>query len=301
MMKVLVSGSHGLIGSALVEFLYGQDHDVVRLVRKRPKPDGSEVYWNPQGGAIDSTGLEGMDAVVNLAGESLSGRWTDEKKRQIRDSRIKGTRLLSEALAKLSNPPKALVSTSASGYYGNRGNEILTEETGAGTGFLADLCVEWEAATEPAAESGIRVVITRNGIVLSPKGGALEQMLLPFKLGIGGRMGSGVQYMSWIAIDDLITVIDFALTNESIVGPINTVSPNPVTNREFAETLGRVLSRPTILSMPGFMLRLAFGEMADEALLTSQRILPRRLLDSGFTFHYPDLEPALRYLLGDRG
>lgn len=296
-MKVLISGSHGLIGSAVSSFLSGKGHEIVRLVRRRPKPDGAEVYWNPTGGTIDTSPIVGIDAVINLAGESIYGRWTEDKKKEIRNSRVEGTRLLAETISKLPDPPQVFISASASGYYGNRGIEVLTEDSGAGTGFLADLCVKWEAATQPAIDSGIRVVITRNGIVLSPRGGALEQMLVPFKLGIGGRMGSGSQYMSWIAIDDLVNGIDRVLSDEKLSGPINMTSPNPVTNRDFTETLGNVLSRPTILSIPSIMLRIAFGEMADQALLASQRMIPRRLLDSGFKFNFAELPTALRHLL----
>lgn len=247
-----------------------------------------------------SVGSEGPDAVVHLAGENIArARWSERQKALIRDSRVKGTRLLCDLLARYSPPPKALVCASAVGYYGDRADEILKEESAPGSGFLADVCREWEAATQPAVERGIRVVNLRIGIVLSPMGGALAKMLTPFKLGVGGTIGSGRQYMSWIALDDVVGAIHFALTNESLHGPVNAVAPNPVTNREFTHTLGRVLSRPTLFPMPAFAARLVLGEMADALLLASARVEPAQLLASGFTFRHPDLEAALRALLKD--
>jgi uncharacterized protein (TIGR01777 family) len=245
-----------------------------------------------------AAGSERPDAVVHLAGENIaSARWTERQKARIRDSRVKATGLLCNLLARYSPPPKALVCASAIGYYGDRGDEILKEESAPGSGFLSDVCREWEAATQPAVERGIRVVNLRIGMVLSALGGGLAKMLTPFKLGAGGVMGSGRQYMSWIAVDDLVDAIHFALTHESLRGPANAVAPSPVTNREFTRTLGRVLSRPTPFPMPAFAARLAFGEMADALLLASTRVQPARLLASGFTFRYPDLEGALRHLL----
>ena len=250
-MNVLVSGSSGLVGSALVAALNADGHRVKRLVRAAVRDAEDEVGWDPAGGVLDPAGLEGLDAVVHLAGENIaSGRWTTAKKARIRDSRVKGTELLCQTLARLDRPPKTLVSTSAVGYYGDRGDEVLTEDSPPGHGFLAEVCEAWEAATEPAAAKGIRVVRLRIGVVLSPRGGALAKMLPAFKMGLGGRIGNGRQYMSWITLDDLVGVIRFALTNNELSGPVNAVSPNPVTNLEFTKTLGRVLHRPTVLPLP---------------------------------------------------
>jgi hypothetical protein len=256
------------------------------------------VYWNPAGGDIDAPKLEGFDAVVHLAGEPITGRWNAAKKRSIRDSRVKGTRLLCETLAKLSRRPRVLVAASASGYYGGRGDEVLREESEAGSSFLSQVCQEWEAATQPAAERGIRVVNLRFGFVLSPVGGGLGKMLPAFKLGAGGKIGSGKQYLSWIAIDDLVQIILFATTAEALHGPVNAVAPNPVTNLVFTKTLGRVLGRPAIFPIPAFAVRLALGQMGKELLLASARIEPARLLSAGYQFRFPELEGALRHLLG---
>jgi len=294
-MNILVTGSTGLIGSELCAFLAANKHRIVRLVRKAPA-GSDEIAWDPSSGKLGTGSLEGIDAVIHLAGESIAGgRWTAERKRRIRESRINGTRLLVQALGRLSNPPKSLVSVSAVGYYGDRGEELLVEDSGPGTGFLADLCREWEKATEPATAHGIRVVIPRLGMVLSPKGGALAAMLPAFRCGIGGRIGSGRQYMSWIAMDDLLGVFLHAIHCELLRGPVNAVSPNPATNREFSKTLGRILSRPVLFAMPSFAARAVFGEMADEALLASARVSPARLRDSGYPFKFPELESALRH------
>jgi uncharacterized protein (TIGR01777 family) len=297
-MKIVVSGSSGTVGSALVSFLTSQGHAVTRLVRSKPKDTDGAIGWDPVGGTVDTAGLEGHDGVAHLAGENIAGRWTPAKKAAIRDSRVRGTRLLAEALAGLQQPPRVLVCASALGYYGDRGNLVLREDTGSGTGFLAETCREWEAAAQPAAEKGIRVVHLRIGIVLSPRGGALKEMLMPFKMGVGGRMGTGKQYWSWVAVDDVAGVLLHALTTESLSGPVNTSSPKPVTNREFTKVFGRVLGRPTIFPMPAFAAKLALGEMAEELLLASQRLDVSKLLGSGYQFRYPDLESALRYLLG---
>jgi uncharacterized protein (TIGR01777 family) len=298
-MKILVTGSTGLIGSALIPFLTTGGHSVVRLVRSPPAPGGEEVHWDPDANAIDAVGLEGADAVVHLAGENVFGRWTDEKKARIRDSRVGGTTLLSETLARLTRPPSVFVCASAIGYYGDRGDEILTEESAPGSGFLAGVCRAWETATGPAAAAGIRVVNTRFGIVLSPGGGALATMLTPFKMGAGGKVGSGDQYVSWISIDDAIGAILHALQVDSLRGPVNVVAPNPVTNARLAETLGGVLSRPAAFTVPAFAVRLALGaELADETVFASQRVEPSRLLSSGYTFRHTQLEGALRHLLG---
>ena len=298
-MKVLVSGSSGLVGSALVPFLTGGGHQVVRLVRSEPGPEASEVCWDPETGSIDRAGLKGVDAAVHLAGESIAaGRWTAARSARILESRVKGTRLLAETLAELEQPPKALVSASAVGYYGDRGEETLREESGSGSAFLSEVCRQWEAATEPAAAAGIRVVNLRFGVILASAGGALPRLLTPFRLGGGGTLGSGKQFMSWVALDDVVGSILHALTTEALRGPVNAVGPQAVTNREFTKALGRALGRPTLFPMPACAARLAFGEMADELLLASQRVEPAKLLASGYQFRFPDLEGALRHLLG---
>lgn len=297
-MKVLVTGASGFVGSALVPFLVNEGHFVVRLVRSTPAPGRNEVSWDPERGAIDLDALEGIDAAVHLAGESIAGSsWTGEGKRKIRDSRVGGTRLLCDSFSRLERPPETLVCASAVGYYGDRGHEVLREESPPGTGFLAQVCREWEAASEAAERKGIRVVRLRIGMVLSAKGGALAKMLGIFRAGLGGRVGSGEQYMSWIALDDLVGAVDHAIRTPSLEGPVNAVSPRPVTNREFARTLGRVLGRPAVLPAPAFAVRLVLGEMADELLLASTRVAPDRLLLSGYAFRYPELEGALRHLL----
>jgi len=289
-MKILVSGSHGLVGKALLRSLTVAGHDVVRLERG--------VQWHPDRGTMDANQLEGFDAVVHLAGESIaSGRWTAEKKRAIRDSRVNGTALLSTTLAQLSQPPALFLSASAIGYYGDRDGELLTESSPPGKDFLAGVCVEWENATQPAAEKGIRTVLARFGIILDAHEGALAKMLTPFRMGIGGRIGDGKQWMSWVALDDVINGLKFVIPNQTIDGPVNYVAPNPVTNAEFTKTLGRVLSRPTLFPIPEFGARLAFGEMADALLLSSQRVVPTVLNENGFQFTRPTLEDALRSIL----
>jgi hypothetical protein len=297
-MNILLTGSSGLIGQALIPVLTAGGHHVICLVRFKPQGGASLVYWNPAGGEIDAPKLEGLDATVHLAGETIAGRWTAAKKRAIRESRVEGTRLLCETLARLSNRPRVLVAVSASGYYGDRGDEVLREESKAGSSFLAQVCQEWEAATRPAAESGIRVVNLRIGFVLSRAGGGLAKMLPAFKMGVGGKIGSGKQYMSWIAIDDLVQIILFAITGENLNGAVNAAAPNPVTNLEFTKTLGRVLGRPAIFPMPTLAVRLAFGEMGQELLLASTRLEPSRLLSAGYQFRIPQLEVALRHVLG---
>jgi uncharacterized protein (TIGR01777 family) len=298
-MHVLVSGSTGLVGSALVPFLTTGGHQVTRLVRSAPRSGAKEVPWDPARGRVPTPGLEGVDAVVHLAGENIaSGRWTAEKKARIRDSRVQGTRLLCEALAELAEPPKVLVSASAIGYYGDCGDRVLREDSPPGDDFLAEVCRGWEDATQPARQRGIRVVNLRFGIVLSPAGGALSKMLTPFKLGLGGVIGSGEQYMSWIALDDVVGAIHHALVTETLQGPVNAVAPQPVTNREFTRTLGRVLGRPTLFPMPAFAARTIFGEMADALLLASTRVDATRLRETDYAFRFADLESALRHLLG---
>ena len=299
-MRILVTGSSGLIGSALVPFFTSQGHQVVRLVRPG-KAAGTEavVVWDPDAGKLEASLLENFDAVVHLAGHNIAaGRWTEDVKKRIRDSRVRGTELLSESLASLQTPPRVMISASAVGYYGSRGDEVLTEESLPGSGFLAEVAKEWEGATGAARRKGIRVVNLRTGMVLSGKGGALKAMLPAFKAGAGGKLGDGKQFISWIAIDDLLRVFAHAILTESLNGPVNAVSPNPVRNAEWTEIFGKVLGRPTILAMPAPLVRLMFGEMADALLLASQRVDPRRLLASGFAFEFPDLEPALRHVLG---
>lgn len=296
-MRVLVSGSTGLVGNAVIKRLKAEGHEAIRLVRKRGNHGDPEVLWNPSEGKIARDGLEGLDAVIHLAGENIAERWTEEKKRRIRDSRIVGTALLSSALAGLADPPKVMVSASAIGFYGDRGNEILGEDAAPGTGFLSEVCQGWENATEKAEKAGIRVVHMRIGVVLAAQGGALDAMLKPFKLGVGGVLGTGRQYMSWIALDDLVAAILFVLKKDGIEGAVNATAPRAVTNREFTKTLGKVLNRPTVLPAPAFGLRLVLGEMADEMLLSSARCAPDRLKETGFGFNFVELERALRHAL----
>jgi uncharacterized protein (TIGR01777 family) len=298
-MKILMSGSHGLVGKALTKSLTNDGHEVVRLVRHNRSLGALEVEWDPNQGRIDAEHLEGHDVVVHLAGESIAGgRWTDQKKRAIRDSRVNGTRLLSESLARLSRPPSLFLSASAIGYYGDRGDELLTEASAPGNDFLANVCVEWENATRPAVEKGIRTVHARFGIILDAEGGALAKMLTPFRMGIGGRVGDGKQWMSWVALDDVVNGLRFLMEEPSTRGPVNFVAPNPVTNAEFTKTLGRALSRPTLFPVPMFAARLAFGEMADALLLSSQKVEPGVLKSMAYQFRWPTLEAALRHILG---
>jgi uncharacterized protein (TIGR01777 family) len=297
-MEVAITGAGGLIGSALVPFLRTGGHAVTRLVRRAPAAD-DEIRWDPDRGAIDADALEGVDAVVNLAGENLGeGRWSERRKALFRDSRVDSTRLLAETLARMKRRPKVLLSASAIGYYGSRGDEWLTEETPPADDFLGRLVRDWEAAAAPASAVGIRVVHPRMGMVLSPAGGALGKMLLPFRMGLGGVLGSGRQYMSWVAIDDVLGVFHHALVREDLAGPVNAVTPVPVTNTEFTRTLGRVLGRPTIAPVPAVVLRLVFGEMADATILSSIRVRPGKLVATGYHFRFPELEPALRHVLG---
>jgi len=296
-MKILIAGASGLVGSALVSKLKAEGAEVTPLVRSAAK--SGEIEWHPDRGSIDAPALQGCDAIINLAGDGIAnGRWTEEKKRRILDSRVNGTRLLCETVANLSRKPKAFINASAVGFYGSRGDELVDEDSGPGEGFLASVCRQWELATAPAEQAGIRVVKLRFGVILAKGGGIMGSILGPFKFGLGGKIGSGDQVMSWVAMDDVVAAISFILQNESLRGPINVVAPHPVTNEEFTKTLGHVLSRPTALAMPAFAVRLAFGEMADEMLLTSQRVIPKKLNDAGYEFQQPELEGALRKHLG---
>jgi uncharacterized protein (TIGR01777 family) len=297
-MIVAITGSTGLVGTALVHALEGEGHFVRRMVRRAVRDGDHEIHWDLAAGTMDAAELSGVDAVVHLAGENIAAhRWNNSFKSKVRDSRIRGTGLVCQTLAGLASKPAVLISASATGYYGNRGDEAVDESSPAGRGFLAEVCQQWEAETQPARDADIRVVNLRIGVVLSRGGGALAQMLTPFKLGLGGVLGSGRQYFSWITLDDLVRAIQFALSAAALAGPVNAVAPEPVTNREFTKTLGRVLSRPTVFPMPAVAARLAFGEMADEMLLGGVRVVPRALASAGFTFRYPQLEQALRHAI----
>ncbi len=297
-MRVAVTGSSGLVGSAVVAALEGQGHQVVRLVRQRPEPEGG-VYWEPSLGEIHASRLEGLDAVVHLAGESVAARrWTRAQKERIRRSRVDGTRLLATTLAQLSARPAVLACASGTGYYGDRGDELVDESSSPGTGFLAEVCQQWEAAAEPARAAGIRVVHLRFGMVLSDRGGALARMLPLFRRKLGGRVGSGRQFWSWVALDDVVRVVLRALEDDRLTGPVNCVSPYPVTNRQFTRTLADVLGQPAVLPAPAWALQLLLGQMARELLLASTRCIPRRLQEAGFEFLFPDLPTALRHVVG---
>ncbi len=310
-MEIAVTGASGLVGSALTPALAAAGHRVRRVVRRHPalnrapvRPSGQpathpdEVGWNASTGYFETAGLEGAEAVVHLAGENIAtGRWTAAKKAAIRASRVEGTRQLCEALAGLPRPPRTLICASAVGYYGDRAQERLTEASAPGQGFLAEVGQVWEAAAEPARRRGIRVVHLRCGMILTLRDGALAKMLLPFRLGVGGVIGNGTQYWSWIALDDVVGVVQHALREMTLRGPVNTVAPQVLTNREFTKTLGRVLGRPTVCPVPGWAARLAFGEMADALLLASTRVEPVQLLATSYPYRWPELEGALRHLL----
>jgi uncharacterized protein (TIGR01777 family) len=303
-MKVLVSGASGLVGSALIHELKRQGHQPVRLVRRTGRFSDPEIAWDINTGTLDAKQLEGIDGVIHLAGENIAGgRWTEERKQKIVDSRVKGTRLLAETLAKMENPPKTFISASAVGFYGSRGDEPLNEVSSHGKDFLAYTCMKWEDACQPARDKGIRVVNSRFGIILSPKGGALKAMYWPFKLGVAGDLGNGKQYMSWVALDDVVRALVHILTHEELQGPVNVVSPNPVTNHQFTDAMRKALICP-LLPMhywtppaPAFAVKALLGEMADQLLLASQRVQPIALLGSGFEFKYPQLKPALESML----
>ncbi len=310
-MKVLVSGSSGLVGTALVEALGRDAHTVARLVRPEgaarkaapgPGQAATEVRWDPLSGELDAAAAEGADAVVHLAGASIAERrWSETRKRLLRTSRVDATRHLVSALAKLARPPQVFVSASAVGYYGNRGDEELTEQSGPGNDFLAGLARDWEAEAARAEQFGARTAMLRFGVILSLRGGALPRMLTPFRLGLGGRLGSGKQWMSWVTLNEIVEIIRYALLNAQVRGPVNAVAPRPVRNAEFTATLGKVLRRPTIFPAPAVALRLALGEMADGALLASQRVSPRKLQQLGYSFQQPELGSALSALLRRAG
>jgi uncharacterized protein (TIGR01777 family) len=300
-MRVLLTGSHGLIGSALVASLHSDGHDVTTLVRGEPGGPG-EIRWDPGSATVDPHALEGHDAAVNLAGAGIGDhRWTDDYKALIRDSRVKGTTLLARTLASLERPPTVFLSGSAVGYYGDRGDDELTEESGPGTGFLADVVAAWEDATAAAANAGIRVVLLRSGIVLTPTGGALKRQLLPFRLGLGGRIGSGRQWFSWVTLDDEVGAIRHAMATHGVAGAVNLTAPEPVTNAEFTRALGAAVRRPTLVPTPTPALHLLLGrELVAEMLLGGQRVLPARLTATGYQFGQPRLGDALTSMLGAR-
>lgn len=300
-MRIAITGANGLVGGALAQALTARGDTVSSVIRRSSDPPGpreQEILWNPAEGRIDAAKLQGVDAIVNLAGENIAaGRWTEVRKQSIRNSRVSSAGLIARTAAALSPPPRVLVSASAVGYYGARDDTPLSEAAPPGEGFLPEVCRAWEAALQPAADAGIRVVILRIGIVLTPRGGALEKMLPLFRLGMGGIVGSGKQFMSWISLTDLIRVVLFAIDQDSLRGSVNAVSPHAVSNREFTRTLGRVLSRPTLVPAPAFAIRAALGEMGDALLLTGANVVPERLRAAGFHFSHPDLESALRYEL----
>ncbi|MEE8477574.1 MAG: TIGR01777 family oxidoreductase [Gemmatimonadales bacterium] len=299
-LTVAITGASGLIGRTMSSYLEAAGHRVRPVVRSTPR--NNQIGWHPDSGAIDQASFEGLDAVIHLAGENVAARrWTTRQMARIRESRTTGTRLLAETLAGLERPPRILVSASAIGYYGDRGSEEIDEDTGPGEGFLADVAEEWERSTDPAADGGIRTVLTRFGVVLSPSGGALAKMLPPFRAGLGGRLGSGRQWMSWISLDDVLGGLESVLFDENLSGPVNLVGPAPVTNADFAKVLAGVLCRPALLPVPSVVLHATLGLMADDLLLASTRVVPRRLRESGYVFRHSNLETALRHVLGRAG
>jgi len=298
-MQILLTGASGLVGNQLIPVLKKDGHQVLRLVRSKGIKDQETIYWSPDEKILDIEQLTSIDAVVHLAGEPIMGRWTESKKARIRQSRQDTTGFLCEKLSQLVPLPKTLISASAIGYYGNRGGDWLGEDEPPGNGFLPEVCHAWEKATEGAEKAGIRVVNLRIGVVLSKVGGALVQMLTPFRLGLGGKIGDGKQYMSWLTLDELIGIIQFALQTDPLSGPVNAVAPNPVTNSELTELLGRMVHRPTILSVPSFAVKLLFGEMGIDLLLGGARVNPKGLLDTGYNFKHPDLDQALKHVLSE--
>lgn len=298
-MRILITGGSGLIGKSLSSYFQDKGYRLFWLTRKGE--GDSQIHWDPEKGILEPAALEGFSAIIHLAGENIaSQRWTVEQKRKIRESRLNGTSLLVNAIQKLKSPPSTFISASATGYYGSRGEEILTEESQKGKGFLADLCQEWEAATEPLRGKGIRVIHTRFGLVLSREGGALQKMLLPFQLGLGGPVGNGRQYWSWISLPDLVSAIDFLMEHHDLSGPFNLVSPQPVTNREFAKILGESIRRPAFLSLPAAAAKIVLGEMAEALLLCSARVLPQKLMQNRFEFQHRTLREAFASMITPR-
>ncbi len=296
-MKVLVSGASGLVGHALIPALEEDGHAVLRLVRHPVRDPGEEMEWNPYSGRIDASSLPPFDAVIHLSGESIAGRWNTAKKRAIYDSRIRTTAFLAECMERMEKPPSVWLCASAIGYYGNRGDQSLTEDAEPGSTYLASVCEDWEKATKPAADRGVRVVNMRFGVVLDKDGGSLPLMMRPFKMGVGGIIGNGNQYMSWITLDDLVSAIVFTLNNDSLQGPVNFVAPSPATNRAFTKAMGKALHRPTILPTPAFAIRAALGQMAKELILASTRVIPQKLTNAGFQFEHPEIDEALQKIL----
>jgi uncharacterized protein (TIGR01777 family) len=298
-LTILISGASGVVGSALIPFLTTGGHRVIRLVRDQSRHNSDEIYWNPSRGHLDLADIGPVDAAIHLSGENIGqGRWTQQKKNKIIESRNKSTRLIAEKLAGMASPPRVLICASAIGYYGDRGDHIMTEANECGADFISGVCNDWEAGAAPAVGRGIRVAFLRIGVVLTPRGGALKKFLLPFNLGLGGKIGTGKQYMSWISIDDLIYAVHHVIHEEALHGPVNLVTPQPVTNLQFTKTLGKVLHRPTFLPIPAGVIKGLYGKMGREILLASTRVAPQKMIDFGFKFRYPDLESALRHLLG---
>ena len=296
-MRVLISGASGLVGRALADRLVSAGDTVQVLVRRRPEESKGEIGWDIDAGVLETSRLHGVDAVVHLAGKPIASRWTEETKQAIRDSRVRGTRLLAEAVAELPLKPSVFISASAVGFYGSRGDESLDETSAVGEGFLADVCRQWEEASRPAQDAGIRTVQLRSGLVLSRAGGMLARVLPHFRMGAGGVVGSGRQWMSWISLADATAAIRHAIATATLCGPVNLTTPQPVLNAEFSRTLARLLGRPTLVPLPAVAVKLLFGEMGDELLLSGQKVLPKKLIASGFSFAHPDLESALRWTL----
>lgn len=295
-MKVLIAGSSGLLGTAISSALTDAGIKVFKLKREETTENALDILWNPEKGSLDPLNIEGFDVIINLAGENILGRWTEEKKKRLLDSRISSTNLLVNTISKLNFPPELFINASAIGYYGDRGDELLTESSSAGQGFLPEVCKQWEQAAEGVRSSNVRLAILRIGLVLSPKGGALKNMLPAFKLGLGGKIGSGKQYMSWIAIDDIVGAVLHIIQNKNCQGVFNLTSPEPATNAEFTKSLGSVLQRPTFFTVPAFAIRFLLGELGQDLLLSSTRVKPERLLESEYQFLYPHLRDALKHL-----
>jgi uncharacterized protein (TIGR01777 family) len=298
-LTILISGASGVVGSALIPFLTTGGHRVIRLVRNPSPQHPNEIYWDPFKGELDLKDIHAIDAAIHLSGENIGqGRWTRRKKQKIIDSRNRTTRVLAQKLSHMAKPPRVFICASAIGFYGHRGDSIMTETNECGADFISGVCNEWETSASPAMDKGIRVAFLRIGVVLTPRGGALQKFLLPFNLGMGGKIGSGSQYISWISIDDLIYAIYHIINNDALHGPVNLVSPTPVTNARFTRTLGKVLKRPTLFTIPAGIIQALYGEMGREILLASTRVMPQKIMDAGFDFRYPDLELAMRHLLG---